>query len=47
MSSNDVFMRELYEKCRSFGTPTLLFEDKILVGFDPERWDQEVPDGSL
>ncbi len=39
-------MRELYEKCRSFGTPTLwMREGKSLVGFDVERWDREIARG--
>lgn len=38
-------MRELYEKCHSFGTPTLLVGGKILVGFEPDRWDREIPNG--
>lgn len=35
-------MRELYETCRSFGTPTLLLDAKSLVGFDSERWDKQI-----
>jgi hypothetical protein len=38
-------MRELWEKCRSFGTPTLLVGTRAIVGFDRERWDREVPGG--
>ena len=33
-------VRELQEKYKSQSTPTVIIDDQIVIGFDPERLDE-------
>jgi hypothetical protein len=33
-------LRDLVEKYQSRSTPTIIVDDRILIGFDPERFEK-------
>ena len=40
MSRDPQAVEELVNKYQSHSTPTLVVDDEVLIGFDPERLDQ-------
>jgi glutaredoxin 3 len=40
VANDDGARRELAEKYNSRSTPTVVIDDEVIVGFDPERLDQ-------
>lgn len=40
VTHDDAALRELAEKYNSRSTPTVVIDDEVVVGFDPERLDQ-------
>ena len=37
VSNDEAAVFELVRKCRSNTTPTVVIDDEVLIGFDPER----------
>jgi glutaredoxin len=40
VESNEDIVRELKEKYNSRSTPTVVIDDEVVIGFDPERIDE-------
>jgi glutaredoxin len=40
VSRDETALRELKDKYKSRSTPTLVIDERVLVGFDPERIDE-------
>ena len=40
VESNEDIVRELKEKYNSHSTPTVVIDDEVVIGFDPERIDE-------
>jgi glutaredoxin len=40
VESNEDIVRELKEKYNSRSTPTVVIDDEVVIGFDPERVDE-------
>jgi len=40
VSRDQAAVRDLVNKYRSRSTPTIIIDDQVIVGFDPERLDQ-------
>ena len=40
MRDNLAALRDLVEKYQSRSTPTIIVDEKVMIGFDPERLEQ-------